>query len=135
MTREEFKNAAKRFFRQAGAEVTEGHWCKQFCCNDDCPFRSDKFCPSNERVVDRMFNTFEYVEQWAKDHPTVTMRDKYKEVFGVEPKDKYGDFVCPHSVGFDNVECVRGDGYNDCVVCKDKFWNSEYIESKKEGES
>lgn len=73
----------------------------------------------------------EVVAQWAKEHPFVTMKDKYKEVFGVEPKGKSGASVCPRSVGFDDVECKIGGG---CEDCRNEFWQSEYKEPKKEGE-
>lgn len=75
--------------------------------------------------------TIEIVTQWAKDHPLVTMKDKYKEVFGVEPKGKSGASVCPRAVGFDDVECKIGGG---CEDCRNEFWQSEYKEPKKEGE-
>ncbi len=75
--------------------------------------------------------TIEIVSNWAKEHPIVTMADKYKEVLGVEPKEKGGDgYICPHFAGFANVECRD----KSCEVCKDEFWNSEYKPPKKEGE-
>ena len=56
-----------------------------------------------------------------------TMAEKYKETFGVEPKDKFGDFVCPLDVGFHDIDCKK---HTFCDTCCRAFWNSEY--KKKE---
>ena len=94
-------------------------------------------CPLNEIVCntdDIIFNVekgIEVVAQWAKDHPVITYVDKYKEVFGVEPKLNNGTYLCPRYLGFNEVKCESG-AY--CEHCKDKFWHSEYKEPKKEGE-
>jgi len=129
ITREEFKAIVKRIYAEAGADVTDGsNWCNGRGCHTSCPFSGDKFCIVDDKSVDQLFNTFEFVEQWAKDHPILTNAEKYKEVFGVEPKDVFGEFMCPRYAGFLTVECkgVR------CKECKDKFWNAEYKEPAKE---
>ena len=103
--------------------------CKQ------CPFNAVVCNTNNCSFVS--FNAekaIEIVNDWAKEHPIVTMADKYKEVFGFEPKTECGAFICPHFVGFAYVECVNGEIYKDCKKCKNEFWNSEYKEPKKEGE-
>ena len=74
--------------------------------------------------------TIEIVTQWAKEHPFITNEQKYKEVFGVEPKNERGEYVCPTWAGFDICDkdaiCSR--------ECTENFWTSEYKEPKKEGE-
>ena len=97
---------------------------------EDCPLKG-KACICNNNLGRSLFNAekaIEIVTQWAKEHPIVTMADKYKEVFGVEPKDKFGTFICPCSVGFIDVTCSQ----HNCETCTNEFWNSEYKEPKKE---
>ena len=97
-----------------------------------CPILCKK-CPLNEVVCSgdgithTIFNAekaIEIVTQWAKKHSIATMKDKYKEVFGVEP----GDYVCPQSIGFLDVACDK----KRCEDCMENFWNSDYKEPKKE---
>lgn len=64
----------------------------------------------------------------AKEHPIVTYEQKYKEVFGVEPKNERGEYVCPAWAGFDICD-------KDAICskdCNEIFWQSEYKEPKKE---
>ncbi len=61
-----------------------------FCLDDDVCFNAEKI--------------IEIVTQWAKEYPIVTNEQKYKGVFGVEPKGRGGDYVCPRSVGFYDVK-------------------------------
>ena len=107
------------------------HNCCPILCAQ-CPL--NKGACSGDGFTHTIFNAekaIEIVTQWAKEHPIITMADKYKEVFGVEPKGKSGASVCPRSVGFDDVECKIGGG---CEDCRNEFWHSEYKEPKKEGE-
>ena len=137
LTRDEFKRTVERIFNSLReSEIVDAEClCDQICCDNNCPFHDTSFssheCPSSYARIDEIYNTLEYVENWAKEHPIVTYEQKYEETFGVEPKDKVGDYACPRCVGFLNCEC-RPD--HDCEKCKEEFWNSEYREPKKEGE-
>ena len=55
-----------------------------------------------------------------------TMAEKYKEVFGVEPKNHLGEFVCPSDVGFYDLDLCKKRRL--CDTCCSAFWNSEYKE-------
>lgn len=103
-----------------GAKTCDGVSCST------CPF-SDTVCDYDDRGLS--FNAekaIEIVTQWAKDHSVITMVDKYKETFGVEPiaanKD-YKRYLCPKNAGFDIGNCTLG---KSCSECCEKFWNSEY---------
>ena len=104
--------------------------CNGVAC-DDCPL--NVVC-KGEGIQTRMFNiekATEIVTQWAKEHPVITNEDKYKEVFGVEPKNESGQYVCPRYAGFFKGEidnCALIDG---CIRCTKDFWQSEYKEPKK----
>ena len=76
----------------------------------------------------------EIVTQWAKDHPVKTNEDKYKEDWGVEPRNEKGVLCCPKYMGLlkDLSKCHPISG--ECDACKEEFWGSEYVEPKKEGE-
>ena len=103
------------------------------CISVDC-----EVCPLHECCYgddgNISFNSekaIEIVTQWAKEHPIITRADKYREVFGVEPKCD-NNYACPRRVGFIATECGEGHA---CEKCKDEFWNSEYKEPKKEGDA
>ena len=138
LTRDELKSTVERIFNSLReSEIVDAEClCDQICCDNNCPFHDTSFssceCPSSYARIDKIYNTLEYVESWAKEHPIVTMADKYKEVFGVEPKGKSGASVCPRSVGFDDVECKIGGG---CEDCRNEFWHSEYKPPKREEQS
>lgn len=129
MTREEFKKTIERIFEQEGANVSDERFCDDISCKS-CPLGVKKLaCVSSVHGVNLIFNTLEFVEKWAKEHPIVTRANKYKEVLGVEPiRNRAGDLICPLDAGFIDFEC--GD-YSSCDDCRNKFWNSECIEEKQ----
>lgn len=97
----------------------------------ECPLT--KFCEN-----DIWFNAekiIEVVTQWAKEHPFITNEDKYKEDWGVEPRNEKGVLCCPKYMGLlkDLSKCHPISG--ECEACKEQFWYSEYREPKKEGVS
>lgn len=126
LTREELKRTITRIFDKLRGydKENEGRCgCEGVKSCSMCPFDGkDTFCLS-EHSIDIILNAFECVEKWAKEHPIVTMRDKYKEVFGVDPKNHSGDYLCPSYLGFKDVNCESG---SYCSQCKEKFWASEY---------
>lgn len=91
-------------------------------------------CYNFENKSNVSFNAekaIEIVTQWAKDHPIITMKDKYKETFGVEPVEtgwrrNAKTYLCPKYAGFDIGTCPVPTICPDCTECKEKFWNSEY---------
>ena len=89
-------------------------------CND---------CPLNSIDCDYARNAFdiiEIVEKWSKEHPIVTNADKFKEVFGIDPRTPEGTYICPaFTVTLD--ECAR----RECDNCRKKYWESEYKEPEK----
>ena len=59
----------------------------------------------------------------------LTYKDKFKEVFGVEPKDVYNCLACPCVLGFKSLQqCANAVC---CDICKDDFWNSQYKSIKE----
>ena len=76
----------------------------------------------------------EIANGWAKEHPFVTNEQKYKEDWGVEPRNEKGVLCCPKYMGLlkDLSKCHPISG--ECEACKEEFWGSEYVEPKKEGE-
>lgn len=133
LTREETKKIVARIFDSIRPPYSESIGdcdCDDFdCIESKCPFRNTGSCVCpNTEGVDSIFNVLEFIENWAKDHPPTTYEQKYEKTFGVEPKDKCGDYACPRCVGFLNCEC-RPD--HDCERCKSEFWNSEYKEPKR----
>ena len=102
-----------------GAKECEECLLANYCENDIC-FNAEKI--------------IEIVTQWAKEHPFVTNEDKYKEDWGVEPRNEKGVLCCPKYMGLlkDLSKCHPISG--ECEKCKEEFWNSEYREPKKEGD-
>ena len=70
--------------------------------------------------------------RWAKEHPIVTNEDKYKEVWGVEPKSASGLYICPPTIMPEDV-CVKATATTG-EKCTKSFWQSEYKPPKKEDE-
>ena len=94
--------------------------CKGVDCKE-CPVYSH--CKSVKAVYDA-FEMIEKVEQWSKEHPVITNRDKFREVFGVnlyQTKYDCGGFDCPVTVKCEECE-IKG------------FWNREYKEPKESEE-
>ena len=133
LTREECKRTITRIFDSVRADeefLGECHCDGTQACSE-CPFEGmDMFC-LDELSIDNIFNAFEYIEKWAEEHPLVTMRDKYKEVFGVEPVLANGGLVCPADVGLSHCNCINKD---TCSDCKATFWDSEYKPIRQGGE-
>ena len=128
----EFQNNLVRMWDSMRESYKGVSRCSSVRC-EACPLY--ECCYSNYgNTVFAVERIIEIVTQWAKEHPFVTVMDIFKEAFGVEPKNDCGTLICPHFVGFVDVECVYGVGYKDCKKCKEQFWHSEYREPKKEGE-
>ena len=135
LTREELKRTITRIFdRLRDNKEYEGSCtCDGIKLCSKCPFDGDHiFCLSNNSI-DNIFNAFEYVEKWAKEHPLVTMKDKFNEVFGVEPVHTESEikcYLCPKFAGLGaDIKCT----VQTCENCKEDFWDSEYKPPKKEG--
>lgn len=74
-------------------------------------------------------DVIEIVEQWGKDHPILTRFDKFKEVFGREPRYySNGTLICPRTFTNDDMGCRS----HLCDGCCEKFWNGEYIPPKED---
>ena len=139
LTRDEFKSTVERIFNSLReSEIVDAEClCDQIRCDNNCPFHDTSFssceCPSSYARIDKIYNTLEYVESWAKEHPIVTMADKYKEVFGVEPVHTESEikcYLCPKFAGLGaDIKCT----VQTCENCKEDFWDSEYKPPKKEG--
>jgi len=122
MEKEEFKKEYVRMMDSARNDKNKGRCnCDGVSCGV-CPL--DDFCWNSINA----FETIEAVEKWAKEHPIVTMAGKFKEVFGVEPKNTVNMWCCPETIGFPHTGC----GSADCGDCKEQFWTSEYKEPGKE---
>lgn len=131
LTKEEYKKEYIRMMdslrdKNIGMPNCDGVEC------DICPFDKNvckPFSATNARFL--AFETIEIVEKWSEEHPIVTMGDKFKEVFGVEPKDRDGDYVCPTTCGFMIKEKCGPLYAINCSDCSKEFWNSEYVAPEK----
>jgi len=133
ITKEEFKKTYIRMmdsYRKDGVYKGEPN-CRGLSCNNACPFYG--VCCDNEidKGSDLTYNVFEIiemVEEWGKEHPLITRADKYKEVFGIQPKYNGDDvFICPGKAK-DDYWCRT----HSCEGCKEDYWNGEYVEPEKE---
>lgn len=135
LTKEEFKREYIRTMEEyqreyirmmdsmrEGSEYSGEANCKGVDCNR-YPLYTSNSCSSSSKA----FEIIEIVEKWSKEHPVVTNRDKFKEVFGIEPK------VCPRMIYIDIKslsECLE----SDCKKCTQEFWDLEYKVPVKENE-
>ena len=126
LTEEEYKKEFVRMMDSMRNVHKNELNCQGVIC-DKCHLR--EICLKHPLSV-MPFKIIEAVERWSKEHPKVTYKDKFKEVFGVEPKDEDGVYVLPCSVGLiHTTDCLP---FN-CDKCRAEFWNSEYKETESGG--
>ena len=127
MTREEYEKTYIRMMNSLRKNSKGEHSCKAVNCTDGCPFKP--VCIKKDSLIYNALKCVEIVEQWGKDHPIVTNADKFKEVWGVEPRaiDFPHNLLCPRRIGL-NIPCKERCTGIVCDKCKIDFWESEYIE-------
>ena len=132
LSREELKKTVTRIFDSLRKDKEYDGLCdcRGIRSCSKCPFDgSYRYC-FDEESIDNVLNSLEYIESWAKEHPIVTYEQKYEETFGVKPKNKYDEYLCPHNAGFTGLNKCESE--SSCAECKKNFWESEYKEPKKE---
>lgn len=95
---------------------------KRMCehCERDC-FN----CGGDILMADSDPDRFEkFVMDWAREHPVVTNKYKFKEIYGFEPS-RY--LNCPMK---NSNHCMTRRECEDCEY--ENFWNQEYKEPKGE---
>ena len=120
ISREEYKKTYVRMMDSVRSNGKGESNCKGVAC-DNCPLRM--LCTSVSTAMINAFEFIDVVEQWGKKHP-ITNADKYEEVFGRRPQKKDGTYICPQC---DYCEAAT------CADCKIDYWESEYVEPKKDG--
>lgn len=96
------------------------------CC--ECPLieSGSAYCD----VTDNLDKAIAIVQKWGKEHPVVTLMDKFFEVFPDVPRDGYKTpkNLCPRQFGYDDFKCVSSN--LNCSKC----WSRPYVEPKGEAE-
>lgn len=100
--------------------------CKMDC--DKCLLGCDKnsrgvSCSGLETNYPK--EAIKIVEDWSKEHPIITNKDKYKETIKKVFGDDFDIEVCSENIP--DCRCYSIRGCDDCI----KFWNSEYIEKEE----
>lgn len=97
---------------------------------EECPLTT--FCGDND-ICFNAEKIIEIVTGWAKEHPVKTNADKFKEVWGREPKNRDDMYYCP--IPFGKLDCAgRPDEDMSCEECRKTFWKSEYKKPKTDKE-
>ena len=134
MTREEYEKTYVRMMDSLRGDIHKGdRGCNGVDCKN-CPL--GPICDTYETSNSSTFKAAQYieiVEKWGKEHPIVTNADKFKEVFGREPKKKSGDYnsgdyICPRYFNVVSDQCPD----TSCERCTKGFWESEYVAPKGE---
>ena len=101
MTKEEFNKQVKRYFDMFN---------KDLCCE---PYD--------------IFGIMEEFEKWAKEHPAITNKEKFEQIFGIKvtPAD------CPPASTGRCDRFISCDAFGDCDECR-KWWGEEYKEPNGE---
>lgn len=131
LSKEEYKKKLVRMWdsvRRYNSPYKGDNKCNGVNC-EKCPIYAH-CCDAYQDDI-RVYNAFEIidaVEKWSKEHPVITNRDKFKEIFGWEiPKslrDCYAVQYC---------DCLES---NDCSECPyNGFWGKEYKEPKEKKEN
>ena len=134
LNKDEYKKELVRMWDSVRTENKGILICRGILCSD-CPMHyinnllcerhlheDDMYVPI-ECVADIM----ETVEKWSKEHPIITNRDKFKEVFGWEIPKNFQDCYA-----MQYCDCLDS---NDCSECPyNGFWGKEYKEPKESEE-
>lgn len=121
LSKEEYKRQLVRMWdslredRHKGSEDCDGVYCK------DCPLEPSHFCKGKAKLID-LIEIAEIVENWTKEHPVVTNKEKFEEMFGIDaPLNR-----CIKN----NVGCSECEYYDDKGFCRvdERFWLKEYEE-------
>lgn len=104
--------------------------CNESC--DICPLSYDNnskkiSCSEFESLYPK--EAIKIVEDWSKEHPTMTNAEKYKQLMKSILGDDFEIENCPNK-SHDVPSCACGK-MNDCSECEE-FWNSEYKKEEKE---
>ena len=113
ITKEEFKKTLIRLWDSVRDEHKGADTCDGVHCNK-CPL--EKACSHKLISAFNSFELIESVEQWGKEHPFVTNREKFKEVFGFELRE--------NDNGCDGFKCTYKGNCKDCPNYG--FWDREY---------
>ena len=62
-----------------------GHICSHYDCRE-CPLYNEP-CDLVGTSLENAEKIVAIVEQWAKEHPRMTNRQKFKEIFGIDAAD------------------------------------------------
>jgi hypothetical protein len=86
--------------------------CDSMKCVDECPLYGvdcDKRGPKDP------YEILDVVESWAHAHPVVTNREKFREVFGIEPTNSifYGWLYEEYKRKDDNKDDSEGSSEKD----------------------
>ena len=95
--------------------------CKTIEICDKCPMPKEFNAPCDRGAVAE--EAIEAVEKWSAEHPTISNRQKFEEVFGKPPIDygfKSDQLFCPPCIPY---EVCR---VSTCELCQE-WWNEPYI--------
>ena len=106
LTKEEYKKTYIRMMDSNRIYFKGARSCDGVSCSK-CPVHSLCKEPTSESF--QASEIIELVEQWGKDHPVVTNREKWKEVFGSAKIP-----VCFKA----NREDPCGEHGCSCIICK-----------------
>lgn len=132
LSKEEFKKELVRMWDSVRTESKGKLSCEKVSCvgcpmqyinNQLCRGYIDNDCTNIP--IECAIDIIEIVEKWSKEHPIVTNKDKFKEMFGINIYDTTHEcvgFTCP-SISTDCKSCP----YNG-------FWSREYKEPKESEE-
>ncbi len=127
ISREEYEQTFVRMMDSLRDDEFKG---KKGCSDVDC-MKCPLKCACEFSIAKTVFNAIkivEIVEQWGKEHPILTKAQKFKEVFGYEPKKENGLYTCPANIGKKPRDCST----RDCDDCRKEFWEYEYVEPNNE---
>ncbi len=118
MTKEEYKKNLTRYFDSVRrGEEAKNYMGTALCCGVACTTCMFAYLCEHIHLPEKALDCVELLEKWVKEHPVITNKDKFKEVFGVEPDDD----SCPP---VSNI-CGVAKYLSDCNACR-RWWDEEY---------
>lgn len=110
MTEQEYKENLTRMFDSVRDNNKGARNCGGVNCHD-CPLFT-KVCTGDAAPIFYIYEAYDVVEEWAKQHPIETNADKFREVFGTKPSL----YTCVN-----DINCEDCKYYGDVCYVRDLF--------------
>lgn len=123
ITREEYEKGVIRMMDSMRSSNIGAANCVGVECEEGCPMYAT-YC-KDASCAYTAYKKVEIVEEWLKDHPKITRRQKFEELM-----EKHFPEVSVDDCAADLQSPEIGCGFEGCDACSE-YWDGEYVEPSK----